>query len=380
MIIDIDNSHSTKELCSFALVFDNAGSMFETSGNEGVSHFMEHLLSHGLDPYMAYITEHGIMFNACTSKNYVAFFMYGLEKHVSKFIPTFIDSITNYQFTKSKFETEKEIILAEIYKSLSNSVRNCVHTLYEKHFGIKSTIGSVEVIKEFKYEKALALSKFEFACPTRIININSTSLLKIIDNIKDKELRTKLKYITLCCDLQNSIPKKSPKWVKNEKFTNGTKIEMDKGVLLTQLKTIPLSYKAEASLALSCLYNGFLSPIMKALRSELGLVYSLENSAIKFVDGIQITSIGTTRPDATEKLLKEWKKLLRSPSSLITKDIFLIFKNKRLCEDEMHIYDMSSQLFHYIDDFTDVKKVEYKKLCYVADRYLSSSNFYFERF
>lgn len=100
-------------------VWAKSGSLYETIENNGISHFIEHMVFKGsttrssreIAEQMDFI---GGQLNAYTAKDYTCFYARTLDEHVSEGFTILCDMIARPLFDQKDIETEKNVVLEEI--------------------------------------------------------------------------------------------------------------------------------------------------------------------------------------------------------------------------------------------------------------------------
>ncbi len=106
---------------SFSLGFwFNAGSMNETPANNGISHFIEHMLFKGTKKRTAgQISEDieslGGYLNAFTSKEHTCYYGRGLKQHIEETFEVLADMVQNSVFDPKEIEKEAGVVIDELY-------------------------------------------------------------------------------------------------------------------------------------------------------------------------------------------------------------------------------------------------------------------------
>jgi len=106
---------------SFSLGFwFNTGSRNENISNNGISHFIEHMLFKGTEKRSAKkiaddIESLGGYLNAFTSKEHTCFYGRGLSQHLTKTFEVLADMIQNSVFRQRDIEKEAQVIMDELY-------------------------------------------------------------------------------------------------------------------------------------------------------------------------------------------------------------------------------------------------------------------------
>lgn len=96
-----------------------AGSMYETSDENGVSHFLEHIIIRNINHVMdgtlyKYLDRWGLLFNACTYKEFVQFEITGAAKNFDKAVDVFVKLFEEISLPASEINIERNRIKAEI--------------------------------------------------------------------------------------------------------------------------------------------------------------------------------------------------------------------------------------------------------------------------
>lgn len=109
-----------KEALSAAVqIFIGSGSGYESVGEEGTAHFIEHMVFKGSERYtsreIADITDMlGGNINAYTTKEYTCFHARTLPEHLSEMLDILTDMLTRPLLAPEALETERGVILEEI--------------------------------------------------------------------------------------------------------------------------------------------------------------------------------------------------------------------------------------------------------------------------
>lgn len=97
----------------------NGGSIYESEDENGVSHFLEHVLIRNINYLMdgqlyKYLDKMGLMFNACTYKEFVQFEITGAAKNFCKAVDVFVKLFEAIELPVSEINIERKRIKAEI--------------------------------------------------------------------------------------------------------------------------------------------------------------------------------------------------------------------------------------------------------------------------
>ncbi|MBQ8651196.1 MAG: insulinase family protein [Alphaproteobacteria bacterium] len=139
-------------------IFVNVGSVDEKSGQEGLSHFLEHMAFKGTKTRSALqissaIESVGGFINAYTGKEITAYHTKVLKKDVKLSIDILSDILLNSVFDKDEFEKERGVIIQEI-RQVNDSPDDLVFDLFQEQ-AFKNTrlgtsiLGSEERIQSY---------------------------------------------------------------------------------------------------------------------------------------------------------------------------------------------------------------------------------------
>ena len=97
----------------------NGGSLYESRDNNGISHFLEHVIirniNHLMDGWLyKRLDKLGLMFNACTYKEFVQFEITGAAKNFRSAVDIFVRIFEELQLPASEIDIERQRIKAEI--------------------------------------------------------------------------------------------------------------------------------------------------------------------------------------------------------------------------------------------------------------------------
>lgn len=147
---------------AFALgVFVGAGCVYENPDNNGVAHFIEHMVFKGTEKRTSYdiadeTDKCGVMLNAFTTRQYTAFYTIGLPEYADKCADILSDLYFNATFTEENMAKEKGVVIEEIKMYEDDSEDLCLENLVKAHYGKKMisapVLGSVKNVKKFDYD------------------------------------------------------------------------------------------------------------------------------------------------------------------------------------------------------------------------------------
>lgn len=189
----------------------NVGSRDENKNNNGISHFLEHLLFKGTkkrdtSKLLTDLDNKGIFYNAMTTYDYTLYELHGNIEDTEYLLNIIIDMYLNLYINKNDFDKEKKVIIEEynLYKDDSDEIIEniLIKNIYKKSSLSLPIIGNMKNIKKITLKEVLNF-KNKYYCPVNtcfctIGNINFNKISNILKNkIKKKEnipnIRLKIK-------------------------------------------------------------------------------------------------------------------------------------------------------------------------------------------
>lgn len=143
------------------LAFVNTGSRYEEPREEGIAHFLEHMVFKGTAKYpdaqdlASAVDSVGANFNAFTSKEYTGFYVQAASKHVYLALDVVSDMLLTPQLREADLEREKGVIVEEINMYADTPMRHIGDVFEQMMFkdsglghdviGSKATVTALEV-------------------------------------------------------------------------------------------------------------------------------------------------------------------------------------------------------------------------------------------
>ncbi|MDR2884667.1 MAG: insulinase family protein [Deferribacteraceae bacterium] len=137
------------------------GSVNEDSKNNGISHFLEHILFKGTknfkpDEIDNVVESHGGVMNAGTSKDYTTYYITLPVEHAEVAFKVISDMVFNALFLAAEIEKEKPVVVQEIQRKFDNPTydmwREAVALLYDKTPYTMEVIGTEDNVNSFTTE------------------------------------------------------------------------------------------------------------------------------------------------------------------------------------------------------------------------------------
>ena len=313
--IKIIHRHRAGELSHLALMV-NVGMRDEKADENGLAHFIEHLVFKGTKRRKAYhilscLENVGGDLNAFTTKEETCIHASFLKEHIDKAMDLFADVVFNSTFPDNELQKEKEVILDEI-----NSYRDTPadeifdefeNLIYRDHQLGRNILGTIDLVSRYRRDDIVRFHKQHYA-PDRMV-------LACIGNISfDDFMKLANKYFA---DRQgNALPFERIPFVAN---APATRVE-ERSSHLTHVVMGGLAYKYtdERKLKMILLNNILGGPGMNTrlnlnIREKYGFAYTIESQYNAYSDTGLVSVYMGVDPDSLDKavglVFKELEKL-----------------------------------------------------------------------
>ncbi len=299
------------------------GGRYENSKNQGISHFIEHMLFKGTKKRSCQqikqnIEEKGGAFNAFTSEEYVCYYVKILAEHIDLAADVLLDMVLNSVFNKKEIEKERKVICEEIRMYVDLPMQH-VHDLLDELLwpnqplgmplaGTYETVGAIT-------QKHLLKRKELFHAPNNIIavacgNIEHDKFVKTLNRLS-----------------KNQKPKKSQtfeklKQVDSTRSANFFYKATEQSHLCLGARALNREHKQRYALALLNIILGgnMSSRLFNEIREKRSLAYEIGSAAKYYSDtGAFLIHAGIDNKkvkNAVAIMVKELKKL---KTGLVTK-------------------------------------------------------------
>jgi predicted Zn-dependent peptidase len=259
-------------------VWVGAGSRYERKENNGVTHFIEHMLFKGTRTRTAkQIAEEmdsiGGQMNAFTAKDCTCYYAKTLDTHIDVSIDILSDILLNSKLTKPDINLERNVILEEI-NMYEDSPEDLVHDVLTETAWKNSPLGMPIL------GTAATLAKIDKAALRQYLTekyLPENVVLSVSGSFDESELQKKLekKFYRLKAAAGQEAP-----LADNPKYHAETSVrhkDTEQVHLCMGLKGIELGNDDNYALSLvNYVFGGGMSSVLfQKIREDLGLVYSI---------------------------------------------------------------------------------------------------------
>lgn len=313
-------------------IWVKAGSRYESNENNGVSHFIEHLLFKGTKKrtakeIAAAIDKIGGQLNAFTSKESTCFYAKVLDTHFDIALDVLADMYFNSSFLPEDIEKEKGVVMEEI-GMYEDSPEDLVHDLFSQAvwsgnpLGM-SILGTEQSLNNLTRENIVQYFKENY--------IPQNTVISVVGNFKHSDVVNKIREYFEVAEkgekriLQAKKPSFVPEFMLKSKNTEQVHICIGfNGIDMKSRYFYPM-------LVFNNVFGGSMSSrLFQKIREDRGLTYSVFSYPSSFEDCGLFSIYAGAKPAQ-----------LKNVSGLIMEEIHELKKNG-ISEEEL--YDSKEQL------------------------------------
>ena len=302
----------------------NTGSRDEQSSEQGIAHFIEHIIFKGTQKRKAFhiisrMEDVGGELNAYTGKEETAIYASFLNEHCERAIELISDIIFNSIFPEKELEREKEVVIEEIQSYYDSPLElifdDFDELLFDGHPIARNILGTPAKVKKFSRQDVLSF----------ITNNYHTDemALSFVGNIPFSKFRVMVdKYFS-------EIEEKKRKQTRTifDKYTPSLK-KVKRKTYQTHCVIGNIAYEANHPNKLGMvLLNNMLggqsmnSRLNLSLRERNGLAYNIESNYTAFSDTGQFNVYFGTDRESLERAIslinKEFKKIREEKTGIL---------------------------------------------------------------
>lgn len=294
------------------------GSRDEKESENGISHFIEHLLFKGTETRTTQdiaraIDSVGGSMNGSTGREYTCFYAKVLDRHFDLAVDLLSDIFLHSTFDSEEIERERSVVLQEV-KTVEDTPDDYVHDLFSRAFWGdhpmgRPVIGRTEKIQSFSREQIVQYFEEHYRSDRMIITVaGNVEHRKVVDIVG-----------RAFCQVPSGS--KKIKRVTPRGFSKASVLERKTEQVHFCLGTNGLAYGSSrrfASYILNTLLGGGMSSrLFQEIRERRGLAYSVFSYSPSYMDtGLLIVYAATDKKkvgQVIELILKEFEELKRSP-------------------------------------------------------------------
>lgn len=300
------------------------GSANETKANNGISHFIEHVMFKGTNKRTAFdiscdIDSLGAQINAFTSKLATCYYTISSDEYVENCLEILSDLFFDSQFDNAELEKEKGVILEEISMSEDDPSDLCLENLSTAYFeGSKlglTILGERKTVKSFNRDMVKEYIAKNYCADNTVISL--------VGNIEFEDaIALAKKYFE-----GRFTNKKAGDWrdkPHNTKSVNVVKIkDVEQANIAFALPSFPIGseYDLAVMLVNAVFGSGMSSRLFQEIREKKGLAYSVFSYPSTYCsNGNFSIYLGTNRESAVSAIESVRQELIKLKEFGITQE------------------------------------------------------------
>lgn len=285
-------------------IFVKTGAKNELSGEEGVSHLLEHMMFKGTKTKSAkdiseIIDNEGGIINAYTGKENTVYYVQMLSNRLKEGIEVLTDMFLNSTFSEENLEKEKNVVIEEIrmYDDIPEEIVHDRNTALVIN-GVQGNVvlGSEKSIREMTREKLVKYFKEQYRPENIVISIAGNFSYEDISEILNNGFGT-IENISPEREYNGAMEIRS---IENKITKDTNQIHLcfnTKGCSLTS------DMRYEVAIISNTLAGNMSSRLFQKIREDRGLAYLVFSYTSSFEEGGLFTVYaGTTKKDYKEVL------------------------------------------------------------------------------
>lgn len=255
-----------------------AGCIFETEKNNGISHFIEHMVFKGTARRSAYqianeIDEIGANINAYTSKLSTCFYTISLNQDAEQCMDILSDIIFNASFNNEEMEKEKGVVLEEIsmvQDTPDDLVIELASAAYFKGNSLsKDILGTKRNVKNFTREDIIEYMNEHYTANNMVVSVVGDIKFEEVDNLIKKYVLPNIK------DKIRKIPEIKLSKGNSAQVVKFKEIEQSNIAILFPSLEIDHPLTSALHIFNNAFGGGMSSRLFQNIREQKGLAYSV---------------------------------------------------------------------------------------------------------
>jgi len=303
------------------------GSAFEDPDENGLSHFIEHMMFKGTEERTARqiaktLDSIGGQINAFTAKEYMCFYCNVVDEHIEMTLDLLSDMLLYSKYDSKEIDKEKNVILEEI-DMYEDSPEDVVHELlckayFENHPLAFPILGEPEGLLKYSKSDILNFKQKYFTTDNLVI--------AVAGKLHEEKLISLIEKYLGNWQHRGTVPKEKgfrlsePKILFTEKDIEQYHVSLSyPGITVNNSDLYPMLIMN------NLLGGGMSSRLFQNIREERGLAYSVYSYPSTYLSTGMYSIYAATRPEQCEKVI-----------NIILNEIQLLI-NKGFTYEEFHI-------------------------------------------
>lgn len=279
------------------------GSCFETERENGVSHFIEHMMFKGTQKRTAFeisdaMDRIGAQVNAFTSKDITCYYAKSTSDHAGEAFEILSDFVLGSVFPEEEMDREKGVVLEEISMVEDTPDDLCLDVLAEAYFGKEGygrpILGPAENVKRFSRRELFDYIEERYAPENIVISFAGNIDVKYAEELVEKYFESGMK-------------KRAYKAREKKISLCGGSLFKVKDIEQVHIAFAYPSLRREdklmdAALVMNTILGGGMSSrLFQKVREQMGLAYTVYSYISSFTEGGLLTIYAGVNPANVQK-------------------------------------------------------------------------------
>lgn len=335
-------------------VFVKIGSRYETERNNGISHFLEHMMFKGTKNYSSSVISQsldgvGAMYNAETSQEQTSYYIYGHKNELDLFIKIIMDIYMHPLFRESDIITERGVVYEELnmYKDDPvDNINDIIHDTLFSNSSLKfSVLGTKKNLSQITRKDLFSFRK-KFYVPERTVFVVSGDFdrKKIMPMLENKLSRA----VKSSCDI--TVPIQDPTIQTKMEINVVIKEDIAQTLIVIAFRSHSLysTYSDVYDLIGDILTSGSSSRLFNLLRNKLGASYFSHSTNMAYsYEGVFTINIGADNKRVDEIIVKILEELYKMVKKGVTKEELEKSKKMRITAFSLGLQTPQDLMNHY---------------------------------
>jgi predicted Zn-dependent peptidase len=286
-------------------VWFKVGSRDEGASEQGISHFMEHMMFKGTARRDAFAISQdfesiGAEQNAFTSKEYTCYYSRFIDERLDEVMDILGDMVTSSVFAQQSIDSEREVVIEEIARS-EDTPDDYIFELFTKasfpsHSLGRPIIGTREIVGSFMHEDCLNY---------RDRHYHANNCVVVASGHVDHD-----RFVALCEQHLAALPRatrntRGPVASPDRERFAIMKKETEQAHIIYGMPGIPSGDDDRFAGALldSALGGGMSSRLFQEVREKRGLAYAVYATTMPYIGAAQFIVYAGTRPSNIEEVV-----------------------------------------------------------------------------
>ncbi len=331
-------------------VLVGTGSCYETQEENGISHFIEHMMFKGTDKRNAFeisdaMDRIGAQVNAFTSKDITCYYAKATSDHAGEAFEVLSDFVLHSVFPEEEMEREKGVVLEEIAMTEDTPDDLCLDILAEAYFGEsgygRPILGPAKNVKNFTRQDLFDYIAERYDPENLVVSFAGNIDIKFAEELV-------LKYF------ESALQKRKFNDRKKEITLCGQSLYKFKDIEQVHIAFAYPSLRREdklmdaAQVACTVLGGGMSSRLFQKVREQMGLAYTVYSYISSFTEGGTLSVYAGVNPSNVEKAQDAILKTIdRFRREKLTEDEFLRGKQQLKASLILAQENTASQMIAY---------------------------------